>query len=165
MTSSNSPITRSTHFGHHVGHVLQGPHHPGTGLGHLRQQVPGEELGGCVHGGAASENAGTSIAGAGDLDGDGADDFLVGAPGRAGVGASAGAVYVIAGLPSGSLSLSEAAWARIDAGTSGDKLGQAVAGGVDVDGDGTPDLLLGAPYEDAGGTSAGAAYLFSGAGL
>jgi len=89
----------------------------------------------------------------------------VGAPGRAGVGASAGAVYVIAGLPSGSLSLSEAAWARIDAGTSGDKLGQAVAGGVDVDGDGTPDLLLGAPYEDAGGTSAGAAYLFSGAGL
>jgi hypothetical protein len=47
----------------------------------------------------------------------------------------------------------------------GDKLGYAVSAGMDLDGDGTPDLAVGAPYEDSNGTSSGAALLFSGAGL
>ena len=43
-----------------------------------------------------------------------------------------------------------------------DEAGRAISGAGDVDGDGIPDILIGAPYNDDGGSDAGKAYLFSG---
>ena len=50
---------------------------------------------------------------------------------------------------------------------SSDLLGGSVDGGGDIDGDGVPDLLVGASYaEDSTSTyQQGKVYLFSGAGL
>jgi flagellar hook assembly protein FlgD len=53
---------------------------------------------------------------------------------------------------------------RKDGAASGDKLGWAVAGVGDINGDGVPDYIVGAPYSDPSGlTSAGSAFVFSGA--
>ena len=45
---------------------------------------------------------------------------------------------------------------------SGESLGSTVAAAGDVDGDGYPDFLTGAPYNDLAGTDAGAVYVFRG---
>ncbi len=116
-------------------------------------------------GGGSSELAGSSLTSLGDIDGDDHDDIAIGAPGRTEAGTNTGAVYVLLGPLSGTLDLSDSVYCRIDGDTAGDKLGTSVSGGQDVDNDGTPDLLIGAPFQDDGGTSAGAAYLFDGGNL
>jgi len=104
--------------------------------------------------GARHEQAGGAMASAGDLDADGYDDILVGALGYG----SAGAVCVLYGPLSGTIELDDAetTWFGEDA---EDNAGYAVAGVGDTDGDGMPDILIGAPDNDAGGHWAGAAYL------
>ena len=102
------------------------------------------------------------VAGGGDVDGDGLDDMLVGAPGSADGGSLAGTASLIFGsgaVPSGALS------AMADVRYVGkvlQKVGQSVALGGDVDHDGYADLLIGAPNDVANGYLAGAAYLISG---
>lgn len=94
----------------------------------------------------AAEQFGTSIASVGDLDGDGLPDFAVGAPlshGTRSQDARAGRVYVILAA-----SLQDPAWspALVVVGDAIDhRLGMAIAGNGDVDGDGVPDLLASAP--------------------
>lgn len=104
---------------------------------------------------AAGDKAGTAVAGAGDANGDGRDDFIVGAPVNADGGAGAGAAYVVLGsaVPaSGSLS------AQIEySGAAGDAAGTSVDGG-DFNGDGLGDVIVGAPGNDSPGTDSGAAY-------
>ena len=93
---------------------------------------------------------------AGDVDGDGRDDLIIGTPDHSTVGMSNGAAFLVSGFD-GSLLHSfhgEAASYR---------LGSAVAGGLDVDGDGVPDVILGAPYADHNFTDSGSAYVHSGA--
>jgi hypothetical protein len=113
-------------------------------------------------GSAANELAGNAVSGTGDLNGDGYGDIVVGAEGRASLGTNTGGAYVLLGPLSGTIALDEDAYATIRGGAMGDKLGYSLAGGQDMDGDGIPDLVLGAPYEDGAGTSSGAALLFSG---
>ncbi len=109
--------------------------------------------------------AGRSVAGAGDTDGDGWPDVLVGAYGSD-VGASlAGAVYLVRGGAhqpiAGDISL-DAADATLIGVSSEDRAGWAVVGAGDVDGDGLDDVLVGAWGEDSGSSEAGAAYLVMG---
>lgn len=112
-----------------------------------------------LNGAATGDGAGWlhGLASAGDLDGDGNDDLLVGSRLADDRG---GAAYVVMGPVVGEHSLADAD-SRL-AGTAGARAGSAVAAAGDVDGDGFTDLLVGAYQHEAGGEDAGAAYLLYG---
>lgn len=114
---------------------------------------------------APGDGAGRSLAAAGDVNGDGFDDFLIGAPFNDYTAPEAGQVYLILGKPSdwaGGISLS-AADAGFSGEQAGDRAGLAIAGAGDVNGDGLADLLIGAPGNDAGkGAETGKTYLVFG---
>ncbi len=114
---------------------------------------------GTLLGASAAEYAGWSVAGAGDTDGDGLDDVLIGACGMLD---ETGGVYLVTGPISGSVSLS-ATSASFRGDLEGDYTGWSVAGAGDVDGDGLHDILIGAPRADAPGRpEAGATWLLHG---
>ncbi len=115
------------------------------------------------YGESSSDYAGFSVAGAGDVNGDGYADFMVGADYNDAGGPEAGAAYLIMGreLPNGGY-LSGTGGNTIyrfvgDAGS--DHAGSGVDSAGDVNGDGYTDLLIGSDYNDDGGPDAGAAYL------
>ncbi len=112
---------------------------------------------------AATNSAGWPVSAAGDVDADGYDDLLIGAPGnRDGAGYDTGAAHLILGSASpASLGLA-AANAQYSGEAFNDSAGYSVSAAGDVDADGYDDLLIGAPYNDDGGSSAGAAYLILG---
>ncbi len=107
--------------------------------------------------------AGHSVAGAGDLNGDGKDDVLVGAYGHDFSGQQDGAVYVVLGGNAGSFSLS-AAEAVVMGEQVGQQAGVSVAGLGDVDGDGNDDFGLGAWYYQGASLQNGVGYVFHGPG-
>lgn len=107
---------------------------------------------------AQDDLAGASLARAGDADGDGRADLLIGAYGVNTPLVDAGAAYLLFGpFEAGSQALS--GHTRFTGEADGDAAGRNVAGGGDYDGDGFADLLIGAPYSDAGGAFGGAAYV------
>ena len=108
---------------------------------------------------AAADNAGWFIAAGGDLDGDGASDFLVGAPAEDATASDAGALYLVLGPVSGTEDLATS-WIKIGSEQAGDALGSTASFAGDLDGDGLDDLLLGAPGDGTTASDAGAALLF-----
>ncbi len=110
------------------------------------------------------DQAGSAVAGAGDVDADGHDDVLVGAYQSCAAATYAGSAYLVYGPVSGSSSLADAG-ARLRGEGESHQAGCAVAGAGDVDGDGYDDILAGAYSEDSAGSGAGAAYLLMGGGL
>ncbi len=96
-------------------------------------------------GAARFDRTGTALAAAGDVDVDGVPDLLVGAPGAKPLGRlGAGAAYVVFGSVAGDFGLLGSDGVRV-AGRTGQRVGAAVAGGVDADGAPGTDVLVGAP--------------------
>ncbi|MBL8617392.1 MAG: FG-GAP repeat protein [Deltaproteobacteria bacterium] len=112
---------------------------------------------------AARDLTGDSVAGAGDVDGDGLDDLLIGSGYNDAGAADAGAAYLIAGWTAGTRNLTVAAGARFLPGAAGDRVRTKGAG--DFNDDGYNDILMGAQNNSTVGATAGAAYLFYGEGL
>lgn len=106
--------------------------------------------------GPADSRFGDAVALAGDADGDGLPDLVVGAPGDDTFGTDAGRAFLMSGLDGHVLHewFGESAL---------DEFGLDVDGGGDVDGDGLADVVVGAYRHDAAGTDAGRLYVFSGA--
>ena len=121
-----------------------------------------------VQGDAAGDNAGFSVSDAGDINGDGIGDFIVGAPDNDAGGANAGAAYVVygrAGTTRTLVDLTTLAAADgfvIQGDAAGDRLARGVSGAGDVNGDGIDDLVVGTLYGNDGGTQAGEAYVIYG---
>ncbi len=122
-----------------------------------------------IDGAAAGDGAGFSVSNAGDINGDGLNDLVIGASRADPQGADAGAAYVVFGKTSGfgtSLALNGLAAEdgfRIEGVAAGDRAGYSVRAAGDVNGDGYDDLLLGANAADPNGDASGAAYLLFGA--
>jgi len=110
-------------------------------------------------GSAPGQLAGWALAAAGDVDGDGLVDLVVGGPG--GGPDQEGQVWVLLSPAPADGSLDHA-WARWTGPVPGARLGSAVAGPGDLGDEGDQDLWLGAPYDTAGGPDAGAVYRVSG---
>jgi hypothetical protein len=103
-----------------------------------------------IFGAAEGDTLGFSVLGA-DVNGDGIDDVIVGAPGTTGVEdprTDQGEVYVFFGSAdlSGTLDIADAPESLRITGAEGfSRLGHAIASG-DVNGDGVNDIILGAPF-------------------
>jgi len=106
-----------------------------------------------IDGAAASDNSGRSVSGAGDVNGDGRDDVIVGAPAAGNNSRTiSGSSYVIYGQASNTnidlLTLTIAQGFRIDGAAASDQSGSSVSGAGDVNGDGRDDVIVGAPAAD-----------------
>jgi hypothetical protein len=115
----------------------------------------------------AGDESGRSVSSAGDVNGDGFDDLIIGAlyadPGG---DSSAGESYVVFGKSSGFTAaidlstLNGTNGFRLDGIDAGDNSGHSVSSAGDVNGDGFDDLIIGAPGSDPGGDSrAGETYV------
>jgi hypothetical protein len=107
---------------------------------------------------------GQSVAGAGDVNGDGYADVIVGARGYDAGHTDEGAAFLFHGSSTGVAdALATGAAARLEADQVGAHLGFSVAGAGDVNGDGYADVIVGATHFDAGeGYGEGAAFVFHG---
>ena len=122
-----------------------------------------------IGGGAAGDYAGISAGGAGDVNGDGRDDVIVGAMAANGGGRpGSGAAYVVFGTPSPSavdLASLGSAGLRIRGAAASDNAGISVAAAGDVNDDGRPDVIVGARLADENGrANSGSAYVLYGFG-
>jgi len=121
-----------------------------------------------IIGDADNDNLGASISSAGDVNGDGFDDVIIGATNNDAGGSNAGAAYVIFGKASGftTIDLNTALDGdngfKILGDAANDKAARSVSAAGDTNGDGFSDLLVGAPYGDDGGSYAGETYLIYG---
>src|SRR5262249_17841347 len=116
-----------------------------------------------IHGQDAGDQSGGSVSSAGDVNGDGFDDLIIGAllgDGPGNTRADAGDSYVVFGKASGFAA--EIDLAAVAAGNGGfvihgqdvgDKAGSSVSSAGDINGDGFDDLVIGAPDGDGPGNA------------
>ena len=119
-----------------------------------------------IDGAEGGDESGRSVSGAGDVNGDGIDDLIIGAPDTAVYGNfRSGLSYVVFGSnvgfsPSFSLNdLNGTNGFQIDGDVIFSYSGQSVSGAGDVNGDGVDDLIIGAP---GGDNDAGESYVVFG---
>ncbi len=110
-----------------------------------------------IRGAAANSYAGFGLK-AGDLEGDGVDELLVGAPFDDSVVTDGGAAYLFVDLTSGSYTTADADASFMPEGPQ-DYAGQGVAFG-DLDGDGFSEVIVAAPNQNGSGGGGGALYWF-----
>ena len=121
-----------------------------------------------ISGVAIDDRSGRSVAGAGDVNGDGLADLIVGAHQANANGADAGATYVVFGTPTGFSanidlsSLNGTSGFKLTGGAAGDHSGFSVASAGDINNDGIDDLIVGADQADPNGGQSGASYVVYG---
>jgi FG-GAP-like repeat/FG-GAP repeat len=98
-------------------------------------------------GGAAGALQGACVANAGDVNGDGYTDALIGAPGASNGQAGEGLAYLHYGSATG---IPVAPSLTLEANVAGAQFGASVSSAGDVNGDGYADVLIGAPLNGAG---------------
>ncbi|MXN67508.1 tandem-95 repeat protein [Stappia sp. GBMRC 2046] len=131
-----------------------------------------------LNGFVAIGNSGRSVSSAGDVNGDGIDDLIVGALNGDPSGDNSGETYVVFGGPditsgTGTFALSSLASGVgtngfvLNGAMTGSNSGWSVSSAGDVNGDGIDDLIIGARYADPNGNNqAGESYIvFGGAGI
>ena len=101
---------------------------------------------------------GWSIASAGDINGDGYSDIIVGAPRYDGSQSDEGVAFLYLGSKDGL----QVGRFRLEVSQAGAGFGFSVAPVGDIDGDGYADFIVGAPYYDNGQPDEGAAFLYLG---
>ncbi|MFT4976782.1 MAG: hypothetical protein ACI8S6_002687 [Myxococcota bacterium] len=115
-----------------------------------------------VFGENALDQTGAFLTGAGDVDGDGYDDVLIGSQYADPSGRTdAGEAYLMLGPISGEVSVADGQ-ARFYGAAAGDAAGRSADGIGDIDGDGHGDVAIGAKMADEGASDAGAAYIVLG---
>ncbi len=120
-----------------------------------------------INGQAADDSSGTVVSSAGDVNGDGLSDVIIGADASdPSAGASAGRSYVVFGRTDTTaieLSALGTSGCNIDGISAADQLGISVSSAGDVNGDGYADVVVGAMSADPGGrTNAGSSYVIFG---
>jgi hypothetical protein len=107
----------------------------------------------------AGSNLGSSVASAGDINGDGYSDIVVGADYYSNGQVNEGAVYVYHGSATG---INPTATLSVESNQAGAFLGRSVSSAGDVNGDGYADVLMGAWGYDNGQNNEGIFYLYHG---
>jgi hypothetical protein len=114
------------------------------------------------------DGSGSSVSGAGDMNGDGLADVVLGAPGAdpAGIVGSGRACVVFGKVDTDRVLLSDvsqgAGGFALDGESEDDGAGMAVGGAGDVNGDGIPDIIVGAWGADPVGEWSGRTYVVFG---
>jgi Ca2+-binding RTX toxin-like protein len=123
-----------------------------------------------INGPASGAMLGQAVATAGDFNGDGYDDLLIGSMKGAQAGFRTGEAFVVFGTAAGfpaTLNLSQLTGSngfRLHGNSSGGLAGTSVASAGDINGDGYDDLLIGAPGEQPNGSGSGSTYVVFGHG-
>ena len=119
--------------------------------------------------GEFESESGFSVSAAGDVNGDGLADIIIGAPSPSSFpGQGGGSAFVVFGKTGGLSNMDLANLGpgdgfRINGAAVGDEAGYSVSSAGDFNGDGYGDLIIGAPYADPDGrTDAGSAYVIFG---
>jgi hypothetical protein len=110
-----------------------------------------------------NDQLGRSLAVLGDLDLDGVVDLVSAGHADDDGGTDRGCAYVLFLRPDGRVrtttKISQLSGGFVGPLRNGDQMGRAAAGLGDLDGDGIPDLALGANFDDSGGTDRGAVWV------
>jgi hypothetical protein len=127
---------------------------PSTGRAYIHSGADGRRLL-SLTGEGAGDGFGIGSADVGDVNRDGHDDILVGAWQFSGAASSGGKIYLYSGKDG---SLLRAITGRVP----GETLGFDATGIGDVDGDGTPDLLITSAWSNVAGFRSGRTWVISG---
>jgi hypothetical protein len=124
-----------------------------------------------LNGSNPGDEFGSTVASAGDVNGDGYSDIIVRATQPSSGNPSTGASYIFLGSPSGLSSTADITFSDEGSntyletpagGANGNILHRAVASVGDVNGDGYSDVIIGQYTDNANGVKAGKAYLYYG---
>jgi Ca2+-binding RTX toxin-like protein len=121
-----------------------------------------------INGANISDSAGqSSVSNAGDVNGDGLDDLIIGAIGGDPNGTGSGVTYVVFGKQSDqSVELSMVqngiGGFSINGAQKNDNSGWSVSGAGDLNGDSFADILVGVPFASPNGKSSGSSYAIFG---
>ncbi len=111
--------------------------------------------------GLAYAEFGFSVGTAGDVNGDGYSDVIIGAPSWSNPQINEGAAFVYPGSPSGLNQSAPPLWSKASD-QAGADFGTSVGTAGDVNGDGYGDIIIGAPSWESGSQTLGSVWLYYG---